>query len=338
MFLMRGGRMNMLGRSIDRKVTLFTLGTSLSLLQPLHLSAAGFGVRNQSASAVGTALSSNGVNNKDVSGIFANPALLSSFSKMQIGLGLNLTKPSIKIEDAKLDLITKRSTMQGTPGRETTCNRTKKETDQPACNAADPAYLSYIESATSESDPSAGELNSTSMIPSIFFAYPLDEKTSLGASFTVPWATNSEYKDRWIGRYYGLKTKLVTYNLTLMASRKITGTTNFGIGLQAQRAHGILSSAGDWLLASINLARSFADKPWNDVDVKVTYDGTSTDYGYILGLTTKPTPQLDIGLSYRSAIQHKSKGSVKFEPIGDGAREYTAATVNNQPVAAARRQ
>ena len=84
------------------------------------------------------------------------------------------------------------------------------------------------------------------------------------------------------------------------------------------------------------MARSFADKPWNDVEVSgVTYDGTSTDYGYILGLTKKPTPQLDIGLSYRSAIQHKSKGSVKFEPIGDGAREYTAATVNNQPVAAA---
>ena len=52
---------------------------------------AGFAVRNQSASALGLALSSNGVHTEDASGIFSNPAVMSEIKERSFTIGVNYT-------------------------------------------------------------------------------------------------------------------------------------------------------------------------------------------------------------------------------------------------------
>ena len=59
---------------------------------------AGFAVRNQSASGVGSALSSNTVNTKRASGSFANPAIM-SFFKNKYALVNSITANSSNLSE-----------------------------------------------------------------------------------------------------------------------------------------------------------------------------------------------------------------------------------------------
>ena len=66
--------------------------------------AAAYAVNNQSTSSLGTALSSNGVNLEDISGQFANPAIIAYFNKPYFTLALNYTNSEIKLQNIKAHL------------------------------------------------------------------------------------------------------------------------------------------------------------------------------------------------------------------------------------------
>jgi long-chain fatty acid transport protein len=266
-----------------------------------NIYSAGFAVRNQSASGLGSALSSDTTNSNDASGLFSNPAILTRLEKTQFTLGLNITYPDITYKNLKLSR----------PAREGLSSRT---------GSGEKSKEIFAETKD--------ELNisKASFIPSLFGKYSINDEISLGLIFSVPWATNSDYEDDWIGRYYADVTKLVTYNLTPMIGySKINSKVGLALGLQIQMAQGELSSAGDWCLKLIKDTKSCAKLNDPDFDATVYYKGDSVDFGYVFGVVVDPSKDFRLGFSFRSEIKHKSEGKSDITPIDEDLKNDDSA-------------
>ncbi|RZA21762.1 MAG: hypothetical protein EOP10_16285 [Proteobacteria bacterium] len=264
------------------------------------LFAAGFALRNHSASGVGTSLASDTVNTFDASGILANPAVMSAFKGNSISLNINYTDANIKAKNGTL-----------TPG--------------PQLRAGGiPGYP--VVGPGSES-----EVSEPVVIPSIYNIYQVSEEVHVGWSFNVPYGTNTEYDNNWAGRYHGLKTELQAYDVGIHGSYKITDMIAAGISLSWQQAKGELSSAAD--LGAVNYAivgaqaRAGAIPPAQvpaalqaaaagigTNDAIGTYKGDSTAFAYGVGFLIKPWEGSRLGLSYKGQVKHEAKGDFKWGP------------------------
>ena len=192
-----------------RLVTSFATSlASLSMVVPAF--GAGYGVRTQSASHMGTAFSADGVGTGDVSAIFSNPAALGTLVGQQHTAGVALIQSDVKFSEGEAT--------NGPLGRDFS--------NPPASTTAD-------------------DITSQSVIPFVYGGYEIDESLKFGWSFTVPWATKTSYDDNWIGRYHGVETDLRAYNFSPIMSYQLNPKVTIAGGLQAQYVEGKLSSATD---------------------------------------------------------------------------------------------
>ncbi|MES2744590.1 MAG: outer membrane protein transport protein [Bdellovibrionota bacterium] len=260
------------------------------------LFAAGFALRNHSASGVGTSLASDTVNTFDASGILSNPAVMSAFKGNSISLNINYTDANIKAKDGTL-----------TPGPQLRAGR--------------------IASYPVAGPGSESEVSEPVVIPSIYNIYQVSEQVHVGWSFNVPYGTNTEYDNNWAGRYHGLKTELQAYDVGIHGSYKITDMIAAGISLSWQQAKGELSSAAD--LGAVNYAvvgneyqngrATLADLQTAGAgigrnDAIGTYKGDSTAFAYGVGFLIKPWEGSRLGLSYKGQVNHEAKGDFKWGP------------------------
>ncbi len=265
--------------------------------------AAGFALRNHSASGVGTSLASDTVNTFDASGLLSNPAIMSQFKGGSLSLNVNYTNANISAKDASL-----------TPGPQLLAG----------------GLSAYPVAGASTQD----DVSKPVTIPSLFSIYQVSEQVHVGWSFNVPYGTNTEYDNDWAGRYHGTKTMLQAYDVALHASYKIDDVFAAGISLDWQQAKGELASAADLGSAhlAITRAQATAQAQAGQItaaqaqaatvaaagqvgrrDALATYKGDSTAFGFGVGFLVKPMEGTRLGLSYKSQIKHEAKGDFKWE-------------------------
>jgi len=280
--------------SIKQSKKAMALGVTASLSYLLTSSsafAAGFAIRNQSASGAATALASDTVNISDASGMFSNPAIMSELSGNHFSLNLNYTDANISIKDASLT------------------------NTYPDPGGVQPHPRQGLASVDDVSDPV--------LIPSLFGVHQVNEDIHFGWSIVVPWATNTEYDQDWTGRYHGIKTELRTTELTLSGSYRVNEVFNVGLGINIQRAQGEFTSAVDLGL--------IAQQGVGQVDAISRFEGESWGYGLQLGVLAKPTEDLRIGFSFRSEVTHEAKGDMTFTPTNPNAANLLAALAAQSP-------
>ncbi|MBC7532286.1 MAG: outer membrane protein transport protein [Oligoflexus sp.] len=289
-------------RNASRLLSVSVLGLG-GLVWTNAVFAAGFALRNHSASGVGTSLASDTVNTFDASGLLSNPAIMSAFKGNHLSLNINYTDANIKAKDATLALAT------GAPNP--------------------------VQGGNSEdnvSDPIA--------IPSLYGIYQISDDVHVGFSFNVPYGTNTQYQDTWTGRYYGTKTSLKAYDVGLHGSYKISDMFAVGLTLDWQQAKGELASAVDLGFvnyavtaqraqaqaaagvitpAQAGAAVAAAAQGIGRADAITTYKGDSTAFAWGLGFLLKPVEGAKIGLSYRAAVHHEAKGDITWGPTNNTA-------------------
>jgi len=168
--------------------------------------ASGFGLREFSASAMGSAYAGAAATGTDASYLFYNPATLSGVGDFDFSV--NATGLLID-SNARYSAATSAGT--------------------PVSGNATPH--SFIGSA---------------FIPSFALRYRLSDQWAVGFSLTSPWDESTTYPSGWVGRYYALSTNLNTYNGEPIISYQATPDLALAAGAQIQYARSELTEAVDF--------------------------------------------------------------------------------------------
>ena len=139
------------------------------------------------------------------------------------------------------------------------------------------------------------------VVPGVYVVRRLNDKMSAGLSVNAPFGLGTEYSDNWVGRTHALESTIKTLNINPSIAYKVNDQLSVGAGISAQSMEVELKSV-------INpLTGTTATIEGKD-DVSV---------GSNVGLLYKPTEKTQIGLHYRSGVDHKLKGTSKsaFAPL-----------------------
>ncbi|MCO5113293.1 MAG: outer membrane protein transport protein [Bdellovibrionaceae bacterium] len=142
---------------------------------------------------------------------------------------------------------------------------------------------------------------SASFIPSLYYGQKFADKMGVVVSFTVPWATNTEYDRGWAGETHALKTYLATYNLSPSFVYEVSEQLALSVGPQIQFIKGELSQAT--VLAAPPAPTALTGM-----------DGDHLGFGFTLSALYKASDALRIGFNYKSRIKHTIEGKLSMDP------------------------
>ena len=249
------------------------LGSIVALASTAAWSA-GFAIREQSASAQGSAYAGVSAGGDDISSIFYNPATMTLYEGINISGQLAWIVPDINLKDASA------STRFGNP--------------------------------ITGSD--SGNIAPQALVPAFYASWQVLPDWFLGFSFNAPFGLTTSADSGWIGRYHGLGSRLRTYNAEPMVAWKATPWLSIGGGVQVQYSDARLTSAIDLgTVGTSNVPPVPGGLPGDRAQGgSASIEGDDWSYGYSLGVLLTPRSDTRIGVGYRSAMDVDLQGEAEF--------------------------
>lgn len=226
---------------------------------PQTVSAAGFAIKEQSVTSLGRAFAGSAAVAEDASTIFFNPAGLTYLKRGEIDMGLNYIKPQSEFRNDG----------------------------------------SNINNAISLTGGDGGDAGSEAFVPNFYLSHPVNDKVTLGLGVSAPFGLVTEYRDDWVGRYFAVKSEMLTVNFNPTIAIKATDKLSLGFGVSAQYIDVKLTQ-----MADLGARGGFPQT----ADGKVKLGADDWGYGYNLGLIYQATEATRFGLSFRSKISHTLEG------------------------------
>lgn len=237
--------------------------------------AGGFAINENSAADLGRANTARVTQTQDASAVYGNPALMVKFDRLTISNTASYITGDASFEDQGSVDLTAVSLGGDTDG--------------------------FFE---------------TAIVPALQLVYPISDNLAAGVSINAPYGLASEYEDDWAGRYQGLKSELTTINVNPNIAVKINDRFSVGGGFNIQYAHAELSSAVDFGAICFAQIAPASCGPLGltpqSADGLLEITGDDWSFGYNFGAAYFPSPNLTIGVHYRSDIDHKIKGDADF--------------------------
>jgi long-chain fatty acid transport protein len=288
-----------------RALLLGTLVIGLSVASDAA-KAGGFAIREQSTVGLGSAFAGIAAG-PDISSIFWNPAAVSFATGLEAEFGGSLIIPDAHISGTATFIPA--PDLAGLPG------------------LGPSVPLSFL-------DSNGGSLASPKLIPTIYSGAPVTDRFSLGMGFngafglvTKPDNTN------WAGQFEARTSELRTFNFNPVGSYKVTPNLVIGVGGQMEYAKATLKSAFPNVAAlsppdpALNpnlLSPNLANILFGGPNPSISIDGDGFGFGYTLGLLWNPLPGTDIGLGFRSSLDHNIRGDISLAGApGLGSAEVT---------------
>jgi len=187
--------------------TVLFLNTALvapALLSPAW--AAGYGLKEQSAAAMGAAYAGVAADLSNPASLSYNPATLAGVADTDFAISL------VEIVPHSSALYTTHTTALGTP------------------TSGNASPQNFIADAP---------------IPDIAIRHRLSDDLSVGLSVSVPYGLKTNYPTGWAGRYYATKTEAITINIAPSIAWQATPQLTFGAAVNVEYARGQLESAID---------------------------------------------------------------------------------------------
>ena len=298
-----------------RRLLGISVGIVLLMSSPAH--AGGYHVRTYSTTGLGAAFAGLAAGNY-LSSLFANPA------------GVSV----VEGQEAEIDgsLIVGNSQMRGTATFE----------PAPPLNAPPPfglgssVPLSFLES-------NGGDYISPEFVPAMYAGAPLNDRIKIGFGFTGHFGLVSKPENyNWAGQFEARTSELRTYNFNPVASYELTPTLIVGAGAQIQYAESTLKSAFPNLGAFQTLgidprltpSEAFVNA-FGGSNPNLVIDGDDFGFGYTLGLLWNPLSGTDIGLGFRSSIEHTLKGDISVAGLSALGRAGVSADLETPAIATA---
>ena len=161
-------------------------------------------------------------------------------------------------------------------------------------------------------------------IPAFYIGMPVNDRLSIGGGFNGPFGITTEPdNDNWAGKFEARSSKLSTYNLNPVASYRVTSSLVVGAGAQLEFADIALKSAFPAIggLAGLN--------------PNIVIKGDDFGFGYTLGLLWRPATWTDIGLGFRSSVEHALAGDTFVAGVGTLGNAKVSADLQTPAIATA---
>lgn len=145
-------------------------------------------------------------------------------------------------------------------------------------------------------------------VPAGYAMISLSPDLKAGLALTSPYGLETNYAPDWAGRYFGIKSYLQSLDINPSLAYRVNNWLSVGGGLSAQHLYADLSNALDF--------SSIAGLPPGTFpDGRLRVHGDGWGWGYNGGLLVQPMDGTNIGLTYRSRIQHTITGNASFADV-----------------------
>ena len=143
-------------------------------------------------------------------------------------------------------------------------------------------------------NPDSGNIGVLGIVPASYSVYGLTDEITLGMAVTAPYglATNS---DQWMGSLHGDKSEIFSINVSPSVAWKPIDGFTVAVGVQGEYFRAVFSS----------------QSPASGVNV-LAVKANDIGFGFVGGLLLEPTDTIDIGIGFRSSIDHKSEGDGSY--------------------------
>jgi len=199
----------------------------------------------------------------------------------------------------------------------------------------------YTTATTSVGTPTGGTASPSNFIgdapiPNLAVRHRLSDDWTVGLSISAPYGLKTNYPAGWAGRYYALKTSLVTVDIAPSIAYQVTPTLSLGASLEVEYARGQLTSAVD--IGTLGASLAIPGSVPGALDGSARLSGMDWSEGFTIGAIDQVTPDLTLGLSYQSAIHHRLAGPLTFTldaaGLGAAIRGATGLFTNTRASAA----
>jgi len=276
-------------------------GLALGVVQQAY--ASGFAIRENSAEALGTAFAGNASSADFLSTIFNNPAGMTQFSGMRSQVDASFIIPHAQFTGS----------------------------------VTESGCVHCFGLAFPVSGSSTFDSGSAALVPATYALYSISPDLKAGLAITSPFGLTTEYANDWVGRYFGITSKIQTIDINPNLAYRVNDWLSIGGGFSAQRLGAVLTNAIDQNSILGFPQGSLQTLPGPvcsnaNCDAFLRLDGSDWGFGFNGGILLQPTPQTNVGLTYRSRVHHTVGGTASFSdvsPAVTGASPLLAAALSS---------
>jgi len=181
----------------------------------------------------------------------------------------------------------------------------------------DPSFSFTGTSVNALGQPISGNSNNgghAAAAPNAYVSYQVSPDITVGLALTAPYGLADYYGPDFVGRYQADKTELESFDLNPAIAWKVTPWLSLGAGFSANYSIAEFSTQinSESILASV-LPPSELTALGPQPDGLFNLRGHDWAFGYNFGALIQPVPGTNIGLTYRSRINHDYASSVTYD-------------------------
>lgn len=148
------------------------------------------------------------------------------------------------------------------------------------------------------------------VIPNLTIAAPLTERLSVGVIANATFGFSTEYAADSIVRYQARDSELTALEISPVAAYALADGLTIAGGLRFQHVDVTVTSTIDaGGIAAASMIPGFAP---GSSDLEGAFEGTNWAVGYTVGLNADLSERLQVGLVWRSKIEHDIAGTAEF--------------------------
>jgi long-chain fatty acid transport protein len=137
--------------------------------------------------------------------------------------------------------------------------------------------------------PNSGNIGQSAIVPASYSVYGLTDEITLGLAMTAPYGLGTD-ADAWAGSPNGSRSKIFSLNVNPAVAYKPLDWLTLAVGVEGEYFSAKLKSETP---TEVQLFRVKAD------DIA---------FGFTAGILLEPSDNLDIGIGFRSSMNHKLEG------------------------------
>lgn len=135
---------------------------------------------------------------------------------------------------------------------------------------------------------------------------------ALGLGINSPFGLVTDYGHKWVGRYYAIRSMLLTFNFNPAIAYRVNNCLSIAAGFNVMYLHSKTTNAVDF--GAILACNGLGGIP-QEQDGKVIIKGDSWGYGGNIGILWEPWCGTRFGFAFRSEVKHRVSGKEIFKDI-----------------------
>lgn len=247
-----------------RGVLLSIVGVILMAFTSSAVMASGIQITEKGTKGLGNAWAGGAAVAEDASTVYWNPAGLTRLDGNHAELSVHFIRPSFKWDDDGS------TTVLGEP--------------------------------LSGSD--GGDAGGPNFVPNFFYSHAFGDRWRAGIGIVSPFGLETDYDNKWKGRYYTTKSSLLTIDINPSVAYRISSQWSVGAGISAQYIDAELKQAVDYgTIDTALFGGAFGLTPQGD-DGKSRIEADDWSWGFNLGVLFELSENTRFGLAYRSKVEY----------------------------------